>query len=246
MSVRFLGEQFDIHTGGVDHIPIHHTNEIAQTECATGRSPFVKYWMHGEFLLIDDAEKMSKSLGNVLTVATLEERGFDPRSYRLLVLQTHYRKQLRFTMDALASAQKGLERLIHLAQRAMAESKGITEVRVSDRGQTYRTQFLEAIASDLNMPQALANLYSLAEDGELVAGEKLRLMQEQDQVFGLGLWTDLKTSDIPAPMLDFLQKRNAARTAKNWAEADRLRDEIAAKGYEILDSPQGSTLKRKL
>lgn len=249
MSVKLLGPQFDIHTGGVDHIPIHHTNEVAQSECATGKKPFVKYWMHGEFLVIEDDVKMSKSKGDVLTVASLEEKGFDPLAYRLLILQSHYRKQLRFSYDTLLGAQKGLERLLMLVSKARVECT--LSVATSEKTPlflSYRAQFKDAVANDLNMPQALATLFTLLEDAALTAVEKAELADDMDQVFGLELKEShaAKTSAIPVEMEDLLRQRNQARSDKNWAEADRLRVAIAAKGYEILDTPAGSSLKRKL
>jgi cysteinyl-tRNA synthetase len=250
MSAKFLGEQFDIHTGGVDHIPIHHTNEIAQSECATGKHPFVKYWLHGEFLVIDDAEKMSKSLGNILTVRTLVDRGFHPLAFRMLVLQSHYRKQLRFSLEILAGAQRGFERLNQLARRALADA-GETVIRepqaLGDKGKAYQRSFKEALASDLNAPQALAALFALLEDHSVPAGERVTLAHWVDQALGLDVFQELKTgADVPPEMLELLRSRNAARQARQWAEADRLRAEIAAKGYEILDGAEGSSLKRKL
>jgi len=249
MSIKFLGEQFDIHTGGVDHIPIHHTNEIAQSEAATGKTPFVRYWLHGEFLVIDDAEKMSKSLGNVLTVATLEERGYNPLAYRLLVLQTHYRKQLHFSLETLAAAQRGYERLNQQVLRLKGEAAG-NGAKVSvlqPAAAAYRRSFREALANDLGTPQILATLHGLLEDQLIPAGEKLALVAEIDQTLGLDLFQEHGTSEvIPAELEELLRRRNEARSGKSWAEADRLRQEIADRGYEILDSVAGSTLKRKL
>jgi cysteinyl-tRNA synthetase len=253
MSVKFLGEQFDIHTGGVDHIPIHHTNEVAQSECATGKSPFVRYWMHGEFLVIDDAEKMSKSLGNVLTVTTLEEKGFDPLAYRLLLLQSHYRKQLRFSTETLAGAARGLARLAQTAQRLVNQAPFSGklpkpgEALESDKARGYRAQFYEAMGEDLNTPQALAAMFTMLDDAAVSPADKLRLLVEQDLVFGLAPWEERKTQDdVPAELTELLAQRNRARAAKDFAEADRLRKEIAARGYEILDSAGGSSLRRRL
>ncbi len=243
MSVKLLGEQFDIHTGGVDHIPIHHTNEIAQSECATGSSPFVRYWMHGEFLIIEDAAKMSKSLGNVLTVGTLQDKGFDPLSYRYFVLQTHYRKQLKFSLEALAGAQRGYERLKLAISRLAAGSV------TSESSSPYLEQFKQALFADLNVPQALAIVHAVVDDAKLSDGVKRGLVATMDQILGLGLFDEpvaTKSDDIPSELHDLLAARNAARAGKNWPEADRLRKEILARGYEILDAPSGSSLKRVL
>lgn len=247
MSVKLLGEQFDIHTGGVDHIPIHHTNEVAQSECATGKTPFVRYWMHGEFLILED-EKMSKSLGNVLTVATLAEKGFDPLAYRLLILQSHYRKQLRFSYDTLLAAQRGYERLNQLALKVKAEVKGPVSANLGPKGNVYRAQFREALANDLNMPQALASLFSALEDSGVTAPEKLALINEMDSIFGLSLLTERppRGAEVPEELNKMLAARNQARADKQWAEADRLRKAILDAGYEILDNPTGSSLKKRL
>ncbi len=246
MSVKLLGKQFDIHTGGVDHIPIHHTNEIAQSECATGLSPFVRYWMHGEFLIIEDAAKMSKSLGNILTVGTLQEKGFNPLAYRFFVLQTHYRKQLKFSLEALSAAQRGFERLLMSISRLEGD-EGV-DVGGDSRALDYLAQFNGALASDLNMPQAMAIIHAVVDDGGLSGAAKKALLQKMDFVLGLGLFAGVETTQtgIPAELESLLAQRNAARKAKDWKESDRLRDEITSRGYEILDSPSGSSLKRIL
>jgi len=248
MSMKFLGNQFDIHTGGVDHIPIHHTNEIAQSEASTGKSPFVNFWMHGEFLVIDDAAKMSKSSGQVLTVQSLADAGYFPLAFRLLALQCHYRKQLKFSYESLAGAQRGYERLSHLAQRSLADAGGkITDLKLSPVAEKYRQQFRSALAQDLNMPQAVATLYSLLEDSHLSSAERVALVAEMDQVLGLDVFTPMPVaSTIPPELTAMLDDRNTARAAKNWARADELRREIDARGYEICDSPQGSYLKKRL
>lgn len=248
MAMRFLGPQFDIHTGGVDHIPIHHTNEIAQTECATGKTPFVKYWMHGEFLVIDDATKMSKSLGHILTVQTLVDKGYDPLAYRMLVLQSHYRKQLHFSFETLSAAARGYERLIGMIQQLKASVKGpsLAAATLSDAGTTRAKAFSDAIAADLNTPQAVAEVYGVLQDAAIPPHEKLQLLVRFDAVLGLRLLAEPVTkSDAPPEMLKLLADRNAARAGKQWAEADRLRKAIADAGWEILDNPAGSALKRR-
>ncbi len=248
MSVKFLGEQFDLHTGGVDHIPIHHTNEVAQTECATGKHPFVKYWMHGEFLVIEDDVKMSKSKGHVMTVQTLADKGYNPLAYRLLVLQGHYRKQLKFSWDNMSGAQRGYERLVTLTQKAKADAGGKAAATLAPAAASYADSFSDALGNDLNMPQAIAALYTLLEDARVTSEEKVHLIQKIDAVLGLDLLVEKKTKVEPVPpeMAELLKRRNDARAAKDWAEADKMRQAIAAKGYEILDSPTGSSLKKRL
>lgn len=254
MAMRYLGQELDIHTGGVDHIPIHHTNEIAQSECATGRKPFARHWLHGEFLLLDDSVKMSKSTGNILTVDSLAEKGFDPRSYRFLLLQTHYRKQLHFSYETLTAAQKGLERLLQQTTRLSLTSA--TDHQATEKSQppplsaaakTYADQFQQALVQDLNMPQALAELHRLVSDPAVAQEEKARLVLEWDEVLALDLSTPLaqKEQAIPDEFVKMLAARNVARQNKDWAEADRIRKELLSSGYEILDSPQGTSLKKK-
>ncbi len=249
MAMKFLGEQFDIHTGGVDHIPIHHTNEIAQSECATGKAPFVRYWMHGEFLLIEGDEKMSKSLGNVLTVGTLEEKGFAPLGYRVLLLQSHYRKQLRFNYENLVGAVKAYERLTTQAIRIRQEAGNARYAgQPGAKGAKHLATFHEAMANDLNTPQALAALYGVIEDQGLDAPEKAWIIDKMDQILGLDVFhQQVVAEQIPQGLIDLLAARDAARAAKDWGEADRLRQEITDKGYDILDAATGgSALKRRL
>lgn len=246
MALRHLGQPIDIHTGGVDHIPIHHTNEIAQSECATG-AKFVRVWMHGEFLVLED-EKMSKSLGNVLTVTTLKDKGFAPLSFRFLALQSHYRKQLRFSEANLQSAARGLERLSQAARRAKAEAGAQAEapgVAWSARAVEHHQAFVQALNNDLNTPQAIAVAYSVIDDASLDAVDKVRLISSFESVLALDLFKEPEAAAIPQELEAMLAARNAARASKNWAEADRLRQEIASRGYDILDSAQGSSLRPK-
>ena len=251
MSMKFLGEQFDIHTGGVDHIPIHHSNEVAQSEAATGKSPFVRWWMHGEFLVIDESSKMSKSSGHVLTAQALADAGYYPLAFRLLALQCHYRKQLKFSYESLAGAQRGYERLSHLTQRAVTEAggRGQRATVLGAAAQGHLRAFHGALAQDLGTPQAVAELYSLLEDPAVTPAERIALVDTMDQVLGLDLFTPIpmpEVNAIPAELTDLLAERNKARAEKDWARADQLRREIDERGFEICDSPQGTTLKKRL
>ncbi len=249
MASKLLGDQFDIHTGGVDHIPIHHTNEIAQSEGASGKSPFVRYWMHGEFLVTSDEAKMSKSAGKTLTVQSLADQGIPPLAFRLLVLQCHYRKQLKFTDENMAGAVRGFERLRHLAQKALQAAGGHQQaVVLSQGGDKYRRQIHTALTADLNTPQALASLFGLLEDQQLSPAEQVDLAAEVDQVLGLGLLSpapNMVEAPPPAALLALLDERNQARSAKQWQRADQLRGEIARHGYDIHDAPSGTSLKRR-
>src|SRR5690606_15895802 len=162
MSTKFLGEQFDIHTGGEDLLPIHHTNEVAQAECASGRHPFVNVWMHGAFLVIGDGVKMSKSKGHVFTVEVLEDNGVPAPAYRLLCMQSHYRKQLQFNDGNIQGALRCYERLTRVACE-MEKSAGPVsdDLQLSDKARAYVKNFEDAIANDLNAPQAFSNLMTL-------------------------------------------------------------------------------------
>jgi cysteinyl-tRNA synthetase len=229
MAVRYLGPTFDIHCGGVDHIPVHHTNEIAQSECATGQ-PFARYWMHGEWLLIG-SDKMSKSTENFLTLEVLGQRGYDPLSYRHLCLQAHYRSELRFTWDALDAAQHGLRRIYGLG----AEDDPLNDPPAY---QDARAEVLSALNNDLNVPQGLGLLNRYA---------SRRLWLEFDQVLGLDIEarSRKRKEALEEEALAIVAQRNQARAARNWPESDRLRALLIEMGYEVGDGPAGTTITRK-
>ena len=231
MSSKYLGEQFDIHCGGIDHVPVHHTNEIAQSECAFGKHPWVNFWMHGEFLTLKDNAKMAKSEGNFLTLQTLIDKGYSPLDYRYMCLQTHYRKQLMFDFEGLDAAKTGLRRL---KERVMA--LGLNE---SEIDQSRLQQFTNAISDDLNFPQALAILWEVVDSKELSNADKLAIIIEMDKVLGLKL-TEKVEVNIPEEIQTLIQKRDKARTEKDWATSDKLRDEIQEKGWIVKDGPKGT------
>ncbi len=236
MAQKYLGDFFDIHCGGEDHIPIHHTNEIAQTEARVG-TRLANFWMHGYFLLANDA-KMAKSAGGFLRVASLAERGYDPLAYRYLCLTAHYRTQLNFTWDALDAAATGLDRMrsgfFALAHRdgAPADADAIE-------------RFTGFVNDDLNMPRALAVAWETLR-GDLPDAVKRATLARCDDVFGLGLveWKP-KVETAPDDVRELAEQRAAARKAKNWSESDRLRAELHALGWETEDRPDGYTLKRR-
>jgi cysteinyl-tRNA synthetase len=243
MATKFLGENFDIHTGGVDHVNIHHTNEVAQSECAHGK-PWVNLWMHGEFLVVGDSDKMSKSEGATLTIDTLEENGFDARAYRLLCLQSHYRKQLKFTDENMGAASKFFERIQNQCASLISESEA--EKSITDKMKPWVEKLDQCMANDLNTCQALANLSGVLENKDLSASEKIALINHHDIILGLEPFEIRESkNEIPPEMQALLERRLKARADKEWSEADKLRDEILAKGYEILDTPEGSSLKLK-
>jgi len=235
MASKYLGTHFDIHCGGIDHIPVHHTNEIAQSECCHGHK-WVNYWLHGEFLNVD-AGKMSKSKGDTLTVDTLVRDGYDPLDYRYLLLTTHYRSELRFSYAALSQARTAHQGL----RERMREWKAAATdtVEIGREAQSLRSKFWEAVANDLHMPTALAIGWAVAKSEALHPGEKLALWSEFDTVFGLGL-AEHRRRELNAEQQRLLDERAAARAARNWAESDRLRDVLAAQGIQVKDSKTGT------
>jgi len=236
MSVKYLGEQFDIHTGGVEHIPVHHTNEIAQTESSTGKKPWVKYWMHGEHLTLAK-EKMSKSLGNVYLLDDLIKKGYDPLAFRYLCLGSIYRKQMIFTLESLDGAQNSLNKLRNKVLELMQKDEGERAV------EEYIERFQAAINDDLNMPQALAAVWDMVKDEEVNSKERYDSLMEFDRVLGLGL-EDIKSLEIPEDVQRLLEEREHARLNKHWNDADELRDKIKKKGYLVEDGDKGPVLKK--
>jgi cysteinyl-tRNA synthetase len=251
MSRKYLGDQFDIHCGGVDHIPVHHTNEIAQTEAATGKEPWVNFWLHAEFLLTKDF-KMSKSEGNFLTISALESMGFDPIDYRYFCLNAHYRTQLTFTQQAMESARSGRKSLFDKIA-VLAKELGLTEPiqpkKLSIKAQEYLDEFEGAVAQDLNMPKALAVLWTLIKDQDLEGEEKLQLSQIMDKIFGLGLPTTLteqssnrlEDSALAQEIETLIEQRNQARKNKDFSLADQIRDELKSRGIGLVDTPNGTS-----
>lgn len=240
MSMKYLGEQFDIHTGGSDLRTIHHNNEIAQSECSTGFTPFVKYWMHGEMLNFG-GEKLSKSTGGNITLQTLAEKGFSPMAYRYLALQTHYRSPMNFTWDILEAAKNGLDN-IHRDIISLRASAGPDEAP----DEAFQKDFLAKIEDDINLPQALAVFHAVFKS-DLSPAKKLATIYDFDRVFGLGLEkyepAAVVVSDEVQKLLD---QRQQAREAKDWNLSDTLRDEIAELGFEVLDTPSGQDVRSLL
>jgi cysteinyl-tRNA synthetase len=242
MSMKYLGETFDIHTGGIDHIPVHHTNEIAQSECATGKGPFANFWMHGEFLVLDKSEKMSKSSGNFLTLDSLIENGFDPIVYRLFLLGAHYRSSLKFSFDNLKQAQNSYKRLKNIILEIRTD---ITESKLNEKAASYLEKFENAVSNDLDMPEALSSLWQVLRDDELNNSEKYQLALKFDLILGLGIEAFEEEKVAMSDELEqLLEMRQTARANKDWAAADKARDEIHAKGYKVVDSPEGAKLEK--
>ena len=244
MSMKYLGKTFDIHCGGVDHIPIHHTNEIAQSEACTGHK-FVNYWLHGEFL-IEEKGKMSKSAGEFLRIQSLIDKGYSPLDYRYFLLLTHYRKKIKFSFENLDAARNGFNNLKSRISEIYKECNGIPESNIfSAKHSEYKNKFVDAINDDLNVSEGLAILWDALKDGELKAGEKLELVYDYDKVFGLKL-NEVKPeeSTIPDEIAQYAEQRLQAKKAKNFAMADELREKIRAMGYEVTDKKEGYELKK--
>jgi len=231
MSSKYLGKQFDIHTGGQEHIQVHHTNEIAQSEAVFRKKPWVKYWMHGAWLLFK-GEKVIKSKGGLYTVSQLEEEGFAPLEYRYFCLTTHYRKPLDFTLKKLESAQNTLQRLKNIISE-IKDDKKINE--------NYLRYFEEAINDDLNIPEGLQVLWKLVRDEK--AEGKLETIKKIDNVLGLELLKKEKIK-IPDEVKKLVEEREIARNSKNWKKADEIREKINKKGYLIEDKKEGVAVKK--
>jgi len=237
MSMKFLGEQLDIHCGGIDHIDIHHTNEIAQSEAATGRK-FFNFWMHGAFLNIQGGKKMAKSEENFLTLENaLIKQGIPPLAYRFAAFLTHYRKPMEYSDDSIQAARNGLE---HLRNQVRDTSKR-GEASAGAVDPAFREKFLEAVNDDLNLPRAMAVVQEMLKS-DIPEAEKHATILDFDRVLGLGLDQVDQPQELPAEVKNFVEARRMARQAKNWAESDRLRDEIQKLGYTVKDTRDGMTL----
>jgi cysteinyl-tRNA synthetase len=238
MALKYLGPHFDIHTGGIDHVPVHHTNEIAQAQAA--HIPFANYWLHGEHLVLKDNEKMAKSGENFLTVATLIEHNYDPLDYRYMCLTTHYRKQLMFSWDALDTAKQAFASL----KNKIFLYKDAQDTGDIDCHAAYGVKFLEAVTDDLNMPQALAVLWDVLSDDKLGGKDKYALALQFDTVLGLNLH-QVGQEIIPEAIMQLVQEREAARARKEWKKSDELRDMVSNRGYEIRDTKEGAVVRPK-
>ena len=243
MSIENLGIPFDIHCGGIDHILIHHTNEIAQAEAAYGKD-MCNYWIHGEFLVLKNDEKMAKSAGTVVLVEDLIKKGFNPLAYRYLVMSAHYRKKMEFSWESLQSAQTGLDNL-YAKFLEFKETKKIG-VPFGKKAEEYKNKFLEAVNDDLNMPQTLAIAWEVAKDKSLACSEKYYLLLDFDKIFGLNLDKAQRKTEEESPekVKMLLENRQAARQAKDWAKSDEIRKQIQAIGWDVEDSPEGQKAKK--
>jgi cysteinyl-tRNA synthetase len=233
MSMKFLGEQLDIHCGGIDHIDIHHTNEIAQSEAATGRK-FFNFWMHGAFLNIQGGKKMAKSEENFLTLENaLVKRGLPPLAYRFAAFLTHYRKPMEYSDESIQAAKNGLEHLRNQVRDAAGSGRAAAAPNVA-----FREKFMEAVNDDLNMPRGMAVVQELLKS-DMPGAEKLATILDLDQVLGLDLDRVDQLQEPPAKVQKLLEARRQARASKDFKASDRLREEIQALGYEVKDTREG-------
>ena len=239
MGYKYLGEQFDIHTGGVDHIPIHHENEIAQSKGFSGKIP-ANYWMHVEFLQINGG-KMSKSLNNLYTIKDLEEKGYEPLVYRMFNFTSNYRAQINFTFEAMDAAKVALNRL---REGYLKHSEGTDDVS-DELIKEYEEKFLDAINDDLNMPVAMSIVWDVVKNP--AKSKKLQnLLLKFDEVLGLDLKNYQKQENVlPEEIAELVKERNEARVNKNWAESDRIRDILIEKGYAVKDSKEGTIVEKQ-
>ena len=259
MSMKYLGEQFDIHTGGIDHIPIHHTNEIAQSEGATGKK-WVNYWLHNEFLVIakdknkgseESDGKMSKSSGNFLTLQTLIDKGYDPLDYRFFLLGAHYRSQVAFSWEAMEGAKNARKALNQRISRILNENDVDTQIVLSSQGDQILRSFTEAIEDDLASPRCLSELQVMLKNPELADNEKVSLIRTMDKVLGLRLIDSAlalkqqktEAGEVNADIEALIQQRTDAKKQKNYALADKIRSELQEKGIILEDTPQGTIWK---
>lgn len=244
MSMKYLGEHFDIHCGGIDAIPVHHTNEIAQSEAATGKQ-WVNYWCHGEFLL-NDSGKMSKSSGEFLTLSVLKEKGYNPLDYRYFCLTGHYRSQLKFSYEALDHARSARRNLVERIQALLSETAASDSP--GEKAKEYMAAFDEAMENDLSAPQALSVLWTMLKD-DIPSSDKLCAIYHMDGILGL------KLHEIVAPAAEkvggedeerLLEERSAAKKEKNYKRADEIRDELLKRGFIVRDTPSGTILEKKV
>lgn len=237
MSIKYLGDEFDIHTGGIDHIPVHHNNEIAQSVCSGHR--FAHYWMHNAFLNIADS-KMAKSGDNFIKVSTLIEKGFDPLAYRYLLLTSHYSSPMEFSFEALKAAETALKRI----RRFIHDTVDMGPYADQDRLFPERELFTQYISTNLNTPKAVALIWDIIKNPEISVGDKKSLILSFDMVLGLSLHTH-KETEIPLEVQELILARNTARENKDFTLSDTLRSQIESFGFEVLDTAEGTKVEKR-
>ena len=240
MSMKYLGDTFDIHTGGVDHIPVHHENEIAQSEALLGR-PAVRFWLHGEFMMVDNG-KMSKSLNNTYTVKDLRDRGYNPLAFRFMCLNAHYRNKLNFTWDGMAASQTAYNRFMEGALTHRDGSETVDQALCD----AFLKDFEEAINDDLNIPRALGVAWNVVRHPQK-SNDLYKLLVKMDSVFGLGVENasvETEPAQLDREIEELIAQRQKARQEKNWKLADEIRDKIRSMGIELMDTPDGVKWKK--
>lgn len=237
MSQKYLGEVFDIHTGGIDLIPTHHENEIAQSKGMCGKVP-ANYWMNGEFLLINGG-KMSKSLGNVYLLQDIVDRGYDPLVYKLFCYSIQYRKKLNFTWEGMDAAKISLDRLRESYQKHLNGRANVSEELIAK----YEKDFNEAINDDLNMPVAMSVVWEVAKQTEK-SKQFAELLLKMDAVMGLNITEKEKKEEIPREIQTLLEARKVARENKEWEKSDQLREKIYQLGYAVKDTKEGQIVEK--
>jgi cysteinyl-tRNA synthetase len=234
MSMKYLGHQLDIHCGGTDHIDVHHTNEIAQSEAATGEK-FFNFWMHGAFLIIAGGKKMAKSEGNFLTLEkAFLNKDISPLVYRFAAFQTHYRKPMEYSEESIQAAHNGLLHLHNQVRQVAQSGAG----QIGSASEAFKSKFLEEINDDLNMPRALAVVQEMLKS-DISDADKLATILDFDRVLGLSLDQANKSEALPEDVQKLVDERQAARTARNWGMSDQLRDAIQDMGYRVQDTKDG-------
>ncbi len=242
MGRKYLGDEFDIHTGGVDHIPTHHENEIAQSKGCTGHIP-AKRWMHVEFLQVDGG-KMSKSLGNTYTLDQLQEKGIEPLAYKMFCYTAHYRTKLNFTFESALSTQKALNRLREGYLTHLQSNEKIDEEEIKE----YKQKFIDAVNDDLNMPLAMGIVWEVVRNNKK-SKQFADLLLEFDRILGLDLANSKKyleeqeKVELPKEILELVEQRKIARENKDWTESDRIRDLLKEKGYTVKDTKEGQIIE---
>lgn len=243
MGRKYLGDEFDIHTGGVDHIPTHHENEIAQSKGCTGHIP-AKRWMHVEFLQVDGG-KMSKSLGNTYTLDQLQEKGIEPLAYKMFCYTAHYRTKLNFTFESAISTQKALNRLREGYLTHLQNNEQVNEEEIKE----YKQRFLDAVNDDLNMPLAMGVVWEVVRNNKK-SKQFADLLLEFDRILGLDLENSKKyleeqeKVELPEEIIKLVEQRKIARENKDWAESDRIRDILKEKGYIVKDTKEGQIIEQ--
>jgi cysteinyl-tRNA synthetase len=249
MSMKYLGERFDIHAGGIDHISVHHTNEIAQSEAATGKRPWVNYWVHNEFL-IQDKGKMSKSAGTFLTLQSLLDDGYDALDYRYFLLGAHYRSPVQFSYNALKGAHNARKSLRDRTRVLMEKAGGKPSSALRGKAETCLEAFNRALDEDLNTPRALAELWGLIRDQAVESADALGAVFEMDRVLGLRIAEGVESAqdrgspEEIAEIEALIAERAAAKQAKDFAAADRIRNTLKERGVLLEDGPNGALWRR--